>query len=363
MSTLTIHTQRILDNVSKLDAYLSRQHIKWTLVTKILCGYKPALEKILSSPLVQNLHSVGDSRITNLKIIKSINPDIVTMYIKPPALNQVKKVVSCADISLNTSYRTISALNEEAGKQGKIHKIIVMLEMGELREGIARENVLDFYEKSFSLPHIQIIGLGTNLGCMHGVEPTFDKLIQLTLFKQLLEAKFNQKLEVLSGGSSITLPILTRKRVPREVNHFRIGETAFLGNDLLNGKRFRKLSTSAFDFSAVILELKKKASVPEGKISDAAVGHTADTEEQDSDTALQKSYRSIMDFGELDVDVKGLSPRDKTVEFAGTTSDMTVYDIGETKSKYRVGSKIHFKPNYIAIARIMNSRYITKKVV
>ncbi len=362
MATLTIHTQRILDNIQKLDRYFARQNIKWTLVTKILCGYRPALEKILLSDYIKNLHSIGDSRLSNLQMVKSINSDIETMYIKPPALSMIKSVISSADISCNTSFRAISALNDEAGRRGKTHKIIVMLEMGELREGIAREHVLDFYEKCFNLPNIQIIGLGTNLGCMHGVEPTFDKLIQLTLFKQLLEAKFDQKLEVLSGGSSITLPVLLRKKVPLEVNHFRIGETAFLGNDLLNNKRYKNLSTKAFDFSGIIIELKKKDTVPDGIISDAAIGHTAEKEEEQGDYT-QKSYRAIMDFGALDVDVNGLDPKDSNVIFAGTTSDMTVYDIGTSRMQYRVGSKVHFIPNYIAIARIMNSRYIEKKVI
>src|SRR3972149_1380283 len=162
MATLTIKTENIIENIKKLNDYLSGNNIKWSLVTKMLCGHKGALEKILPDKSIKSLHSVGDSRISNLRIIKEIKPDIVTMYIKPPALNQVKNVIKYADISLNSSFSTIEALDKEAEKQGKIHRVIVMIEMGELREGIVREGILSFYEKIFQLKNVETIGLGTN---------------------------------------------------------------------------------------------------------------------------------------------------------------------------------------------------------
>jgi len=364
LATLTIHTGRIIDNITRLESYLSRQNVQWTLVTKMLCGYRPILEKVLAAPVIRRLHSIADSRISNLRMIKSLHPDLLTMYIKPPALEQAANVVRYADISLNTSLKTLEILNEEARRQERTHRVIVMIELGELREGINRDNVLEFYERAFSFSHIRVNGIGTNLGCMYGVEPTYDKLIQLSLFKQLIEQKFQQKLDLLSGGSSITLPILPRKKVPRDVNHFRIGETAFLGRALDSGKRFLNLSTAAFDFSGEIIELKTKDSIPDGTLSEASVGQVAEQPaETAADTPTRRAERCILDFGELDVDVHGLKPKDPGIRFVGTTSDMTVYEIAKEKHQYRVGRRLHFEPNYIAIARVMNSRYMTKTVV
>ncbi len=243
MATLTINTDKILGNIKKLNKYLSSNNIKWTLVTKMLCGNKPALEKILFNPEIKNIHSLGDSRLTNLKAIKEIKPDLVTMYIKPPAPKLVSSIIKYCDISLNSSLSTIEKLNLEAEKYGKKHRIIVMIEMGELREGIVRDDILRFYEKIFNLKNIDIIGIGTNLGCMYGVEPTFDKLIQLSLYKNLIDAKFGTNLNLVSGGTSITLPLIDRKKVPTAVNHFRVGEAALLGVSPLDGKQFRDLST------------------------------------------------------------------------------------------------------------------------
>lgn len=359
MATLQIHTDEIIGNIKKLNAFLKPRGIEWTLVTKILNGYKPALEKILWDPSIDQIHSIGDSRISNLKAIKEIRPDAVTIYIKPPAMDQVKNVIKYADISLNSSFEAIKELNIQAEKQGKTHRIIIMIEMGELREGVVRENILNFYDNVFRMKNISVIGIGTNLGCMYGVEPTFDKLIQVSLYKQLIETSFGVKLEMVSSGSSITLPLVTMNKIPKGVSHFRIGEAAFLGVSPYNGKKFRNLSTNAFTFAAEIVELEKKEVVPDGKIGDGAIGITAAYDA----IKYNESYRAIVDFGELDVEHTNLLLKDKTINFVGTTSDMTVYDVGQKISKYKVGHQLHFSPNYMAVARLTNSKYMTKTIL
>ncbi len=363
MATLIVNTNRIIENIIKLSSFLANKKIEWSLVVKILGGNRQVLEKIICDESIKKVHSVGDSRISNLKIIKEINPDIVTMYIKPPAPVLAKKIVQYADISLNSSYTTIEALNREAEKSGKTHRVVIMIELGELREGILRDNVLSFYEKVFRLKNIKVEGLGTNLGCMYGVEPTYDKMVQLNLYKMLIEEKFEKKLNLVSAGSSITIPLVMKNRLPDGINHFRIGETAFLGVSIINNKKFKNLSTNAFDFSAEILELEEKEMVPDGNLTDAGIGITAHDFQSDVDDQLnKKTYKAIVDFGEIDVDAAHIIPKDENVKFIGTTSDMTVYDIGEKKGKFSVGRQLHFKPNYMAVARLMNTKYVTKEI-
>ncbi len=364
MADLVVKTDNIIKNIEKLDSFLKKHDVQWSLVSKVLSGDLSFLKKILTDDIVSRLHSVGDSRLSSLKTIKKLNPELVTIYIKPPAQNLAKSIVQYADISVNTSYRTIEALSREAVKQKKIHKVIIFIELGELREGVVREKIVDFYKKVFELPNIEVIGLGSNLGCMYGIEPTYDKLLQLSLFKQLLEQMFNKKIPLISGGSSITLPLINKKLVPKSINHFRIGESAFFGTSPLDNKRFQKLSTDTFRFNANIIELEEKNNMPDGIISEASIGHTSET---DIEQPSFKTYRAILDFGILDVDVNDVEPKDDNVEFIGTTSDMTVYDIGrninaQLKQKYMVGKKICFKPNYMAVARLMNSKFIDLKI-
>ena len=361
MAELVVQTDKIIRNIKKISDYLEPRQIEWSLVTKVLSGDPEILKKLLSSPEIKRVHSIADSRLSSLKTIKKMHPELVTMYIKPPAIQLIKTVISYADISLNSSFSTIEALNKEAKRQGKVHRIVIMIEMGELREGVVRDELLDFYKQCFELSNINVIGIGTNLGCMYGIEPTFDKLIQLSLYKQLIETMFSEKLELISGGSSITLPMLKRN-FPKTVNHFRIGEAAFLGVSPLDGKKVRNLSTKAFSYQANIIEMEEKYNEPDGVISEASIGHTAQ-EVEDSD--YSKSYKAILDFGVLDLNVDDISPVDPEISFFGTTSDMTVYDVGKNlnrkqRAKYKVGQKIYFDLNYMGVARIMNSKFIQK---
>ena len=363
MATLKISITEVRNNILKLNKYLKSNNIEWSLITKVFSGDEDFMRKVLTPDIIKDLHSVGDSRLSSLKTLKEVNPDLFTIYIKPPAEIYVEDIVQYADISLNSSYRTIKALNEAAGKAGKIHKIIVMVELGELREGVLRENLEEFYEKVFELANIEVIGLGSNLGCMYGIEPTYDKLMQLTLYKMLLEAKFNRKLPVISGGSSITLPLVENGRVPEGINHFRIGESAFFGTSPLDNETFRNLSSETFRFYGNIIELEEKEIVPDGVINDASIGHT---EKFDETMISETTFKAIVDFGLLDVDTNELELLDREIQYVGTTSDMTVLDLGKNltkdkKKKYHVGDKVCFKPSYMAVARLLNSKFIEKE--
>jgi len=330
MAKLIIHTNAIKGNIKKISNYLKKHNIEWSFITKVFSGDIEFLKKILTKEVIRDINSVGDSRLTSIKNLKKVNPNMRTIYLKPPAEIYADEIIKYADISLNTSLKTIKALNEEARKHGKVHKIIIMIELGELREGVMRDDIIGFYGKVFNLSNIEVIGIGSNLGCMYGVEPTYDKLMQLTLFKELIMAKFNKDLKYISGGSSITLPLISKNVVPKDINHFRIGETVFFGKSPLDNKQFLDLSTKTFEFHANIIELEEKRIIPDGIISEANVGHAA---EYDADDVRETTHKAILDFGLLDVDRNDIETDDETIKFVGITSDMTVIDIGKNKTK------------------------------
>ena len=358
MARLKIHTDRILENIKIINSYMLDRGKIWSLVVKVLGNDKKVLSEILSHPVISELHSVAVTQVSNLKLIKEINPHVTTMFIKPPNLKNASLIVKYADYSLNTSIATIKALNSAAEKQAKIHKIIIMIEMGELREGIKREGLIPFYRLVFRLKNIEVIGIGTNLGCMTGIKPTYDKLIQLVLYEQLLEAKFGHNLSLISGASSITLPLLEKDKVPSGVNHFRIGEAVFLGTTPLTNQQFLNLNTGALTFEATIVELYRKHSLPDGVLSEAAIGHSSIPSED-----LGSSFKAVLDFGILDVDAEYLIPEDESISFFGNSSDLSVYDLGENSHNYKTGDVVRFKLSYLAVAKLMYSQYVQKDVL
>jgi predicted amino acid racemase len=359
VARLLIHIDRVVQNIEKIGSFMQEHGKQWSLVVKVLGNHREVLSRVLLHPAVRDTHSIAVSHWKSLKTVKEIDPTLVTMFIKPPSIRNVKQIVRYADISFNTSLRTIRALSEEAVRQGRTHRVIVMIEMGELREGIKREGLIPFYKSIFKLPNLEVEGIGTNLGCMYGIQPTYDKLIQLVLYQQLLEAKFKKALPLVSGASSITLPLLEKGKIPAGVNHFRIGEAAFLGTSPLTNRQFHNLHTNAFTFEAAIVELYRKDSQPDGELTDAGVGHAPDPGKLDEGD----SFRAVMDFGILDVDAEYLVPVDDSVKFIGNSSDLTVYDLGENPNRYKTGDNLKFRLQYLAVAKLMYSAFVDKEIV
>ncbi len=362
MAELVIDTNKIISNIKSIQEFLSSKNRTWSLIPKVLCGNEEVLERILTPKVIKGIHSIGDSRISNLQAVKNVNPKLITMYIKPPAIPLVPQVVAVSDISLNTSLDTILAIENECIKQDKFHKVIIMIEMGELREGVMRDKVVEFYEYIFNLTRVEVIGIGTNLGCMYGIEPTYDKLIQMSLYKELIEAKFKKKMELVSGGSSINLPMLNSNRIPDNINHLRIGEAVFFGTTPLDEKQFMNLHTDIFVYKGNIIEMEEKDTIPDGVMTTGNIGHTSEQETLGSADTSEKIHKAIIDFGILDVDFNDIEAKDQSLKFVGTTSDMTVYEVPKESGKpiYKVGDTLDFAAGYMGIAKLMNSKFIEK---
>lgn len=355
MAFITLDLKKLRDNFNYLDGLFKKYNIRWTIVSKLLSGNKTYLSELLTLGVSQ----IADSRVSNLKAVKAINPAIETIYIKPPPKRSVSGVVKYADISTNTEIETIKLLSEEASRQHKKHKIIIMIELGELREGVVGAEVLDFYENVFKLDNIEVIGIGTNLTCMYGVLPNQDKLIQLCLYEQLIEARFNKQIPYVSGGSSVTIPLITQKLLPKGINHFRVGESLFLGTDVYNDSTLKNMHPDVFRLYSEIIELNEKPIVPEGELGTNVEGNEFDFKKEDIG---QTTYRAIIDLGLLDVDEKHISPVDESIHFVGASSDMIVMDLGKNKKGYKVGDLLEFRMDYMGTLRVINSKYIDKKI-
>ncbi|MGB0431086.1 MAG: alanine racemase [Bacteroidia bacterium] len=356
MAFVKMYKDKLKTNYEFLEQMFKQENREWAIVTKLLCGSPVFLKEVLNL----GIKEVCDARISNLKTIKKLAPNVQTVYIKPPAKRSIKNVVKFADVSFNTELETIQWLNEEAQKQGKVHKVIIMIELGDLREGVMGNELMDFYAEIFKLPNIEISGIGTNLNCLYGILPSEDKLIQLCLYEQLIEAKFNKPIKWVTGGTSVVIPLLIRKQVPAGINHFRVGETLFFGNDLVFEQPLEGMEQNVFELFAEIIEITEKPKVPTGNLSPNPSGEEFEINEDDYG---KKSYRAIIDLGVLDVsNYKNLIPNDEHVSIIGASSDMLVLDLGKSDWDYQVGDLVSFKVEYMEALRLFSSDYIEKVV-
>ncbi len=357
MAYVTLNKENLISNFNYLKKLFEENKTEWAIVSKLLCGSEEYL-KILCE---LDINEICDSRISNLKLIKEINPNINTVYIKPPAKDNIEEVVRYADVSFNTEFSTIKWISEEAVKQGKTHKIIIMIELGDLREGVLGDDLTDFYKTVFELPNIEITGIGSNLNCLYGVLPSADKLLQLSLYKKLIEAQFNQRIPWVTGGTSVVIPLLFKKQIPADMNHFRIGETLYFGNNLITNEVIEGMNDDVFRLHSQIIEINEKPKVPVGVME---VNPSGEVFEIDESNYGKSSYRALIDIGVLDISTTDfLIPQNKDIEIVGASSDMIVIDLGENKAGRKVGDILEFKLKYMGALRVFNSEYIDKKVI
>ena len=359
MNRVIINLEALQHNLKKINSLVDRHQASWSVVTKALCGHEDTIRALQR----MGVRAVADSRLDNLDAINRAAPGLEKWYLRLPHLSVVPDVVELADVSLNSEIEVISALSREAQRRGKIHHIMIMIELGDLREGILPGTLVKFYKNIFDLPNVQVLGLGAQVGCLSGTVPNIDQIAQLLLYRELLELKFDHRLPMISAGSSIALSMILDGQLPRGVNHFRIGEALFLGSDLYHGGTLAGLRDDIVCLEAEIAEIKEKSLVPLGESVSPTFDNTApDPAAETPPTPGQRGYRALVTVGEIDTDVHGLTPLDPKHQIAGASSDITVVNLGDDAGGLAVGDSIRFRPNYSAFVRLMNDPYIRKEL-
>ncbi|RLD14723.1 MAG: alanine/ornithine racemase family PLP-dependent enzyme [Caldiserica bacterium] len=292
---------------------------------------------------------IGDSRVKNIKNFSSI--DVEKMLLRSPMLSEIEEVIEFSDISLNTEIEVVKHLSKVSSRKGRIHKVIVMVELGELREGIMPEDVLPFVKKLRELPSIEFLGIGTNLTCLSGVIPTEENLKVLLELKNLIE-DYGIGVKVISGGGSNLLPMIWRGRLPRFINQIRVGEGIFLGVEAIDRKPLPGLRQDTFTLEAEVIEVKRKPSLPWGKKTVDAFGEVPEFE----DKGIRR--RAILALGRQDVSLSGIIPSDK-FEIIGASSDHMVIDV-EKYPHIKVGDIVSFNLNYAGVLFAMTSPFVEK---
>jgi len=357
MNRVTIDLHALEHNIRTIDEWLTARNASWTLVTKVLCGHVDTLNALQRL----GVRSMADSRLANLQAITRLIDEFESWYLRLPHLPAIPTIVELADVSLNSEMRAIEALNAEALRRDRVHRVVVMVELGDLREGVLPGSLLEFYERAFQFSNIEIIGIGANLGCLSGVIPNIDQLSQLVLYRELLELKFGHKLRFISAGSSAVLPLMLDGQVPPGINHYRIGEAVFLGTDLVNGGTLPGLRDDAVTLEVEVVEVREKSLVPLGEVTSMTPFEVFDDDEELAPG--QRGYRAIVTIGQLDTEIRGLTPLDSRYQMAGASSDLAVLNLGDNADGLAIGDSIAFRPNYGSLVRLMLSPYVDKIVL
>ncbi len=350
-STVEINLSGIIENAKLMQEICEKNNKTYCLITKILSDDKEAVEALVNS----GINCIGESRIQNLISYKDIKAE--KWLIRIPMLCEVEEVIKYSDVSLNSELVTLKALNQAAIKQNKIHKVILMYELGDLREGCSKEELEEIIEETLKLSNIKIYGLGTNLSCYGATIPTEENMKELVDVAEELEKKFNIKFELISGGNSSSFKMLKNGELPDRINNLRLGESVFLGNVPCFEEPIQEFNRNNFILKTQIIELKEKASVPRGKHYVDSFGRIP--------TFIDRGIRkkAIIALGKQDVRLNCLIPEDDDIIVLGGSSDHVILDVSDCKQEYKVGDEVDFKLNYGGVLSIMTSKYIDRKII
>jgi predicted amino acid racemase len=345
---IEIDLEKISHNATSLREIYASKGIGIIGVTKVVCG-DPAVADVLVNTGIDTL---ADSRLENIRRMRQAGVRAQFVLLRSPAPSQVEFVVKYADISLNTELSVIEALSRFAVKIGVTHKILLMVELGDLREGVLPQDLEETVESVVSQPGVDLVGIGTNLACFGGVKPDEKNLDHLSSLTRDIEEKFGMTLQFVSGGNSANYDWFMSAPDVGKINNLRLGESIFLGCETLNRNQIPGLFPDAFKLVAEVIESKVKPSKPYGDIGQDAFGSVPDF----SDRGQMR--RVILGIGLQDVLVAGLTTC-MDIEILGASSDHILIDAKELDLK--VGDEVEFKLDYGALLSAMTSPYVAKR--
>ncbi len=355
---LHINKDTILQNARILKDVCDKRGVSVAAVVKGFNG----LDEITEQMRLAGFNQLASSRIPHLKKIKEKYPDVETMAIRIPMLSEAADIISCCDISLNSEIEVIRALNKEAGRKGKIHKVILMRDVGDLREGIfsREEHIKTACYIENELDNIHLYGIGANFSCYGSVKPTTKNLTELSDNALAIEQVIGRKLDIVSGGSTSSIPLLYKTGFPSKVNHIRIGEAFVCPYDLLVRMDcpIDGMSNDTLTLQAEIVELNVKPTYPIGELGQNGFGSEACYE----DKGLRK--RAILAMGVFEFgDCTKLVPKDDKVLVLGASSDHTIIDIEDCDTDYKVGQFVEFNLRYMSLMIATENGLIRKAIM
>jgi predicted amino acid racemase len=350
---LEIYPDRIRANARSVTSLCHSHGATVACVTKVAAAH-PAVVHALESG---GADMIADSRIMNLQSMADTGVDLPLMLLRIPTPSSVADVVRCADITLNSSLDTMSLLSDAARLAGVRHKVIVMVDVGDLREGVWPDRAVGLVKAASLLPGIEVAGLGCNLACYGGVIPSTGNMQALIDVRKACREATGLEMPILSGGNSAALPLLTSGGMPAEINHYRIGEAIVLGRNVIDRSPWPGTRQDTFRLVAEVVEVESKPSVPIGERGQDAFGETCEF----VDRGVRR--RAIANIGRQDVVVDGIEPEDPGVIVLGGSSDHLVLDVEEASEPVKVGTELAFYPGYGALLALCTSPYVQKVVI
>ena len=133
MNRVVINREALGHNLAVIDGWMRARGARWSVVTKSLCGFDDAVQALYD----MGVRSIADSRLANLEGAVRVAPEAERWFLRLPDLSSADAVVRLSQISLNSESSVIRALSEAAVAQQRLHRVVIMVELGDPEEAPA----------------------------------------------------------------------------------------------------------------------------------------------------------------------------------------------------------------------------------
>ncbi|RVT82586.1 alanine/ornithine racemase family PLP-dependent enzyme [Rhodobacteraceae bacterium CCMM004] len=341
---------KIEENARCLVRRLGVRGISVTGVTKAVCGHADVAMAMLDGGVV----GLADSRVSNVSRMRAAGIACPISMIRAPMVHEMNDVIGSCDASYNTEMETILKLGSAARDQGAVHDAILMVETGDMRDGIMPEDLIDFASGVVATPGVTLRGIAANFACMGNVAPTPGDMAMLSRLADQVERACGPCVALVSGGGSANLAWALGDGATGRINNLRLGEAILMGIDPVSGRPIDGLHTDAFALFAEVIEARPKPGPMPMRPRAPKCGKL----ELVSNNG--QGNRAVLAIGQQDTEASSLC-LPPGFGFIGATSDHTVVDTA--KSTVPVGSEMKMGLSYSALMRAMSAPDVEKGVL
>jgi len=355
LAYLEIKKSSILHNIQVLYDFCIKHRIQLCAVTKCCCSDGEIITLLYNS----GIKEIADSNMENFaKIPAGIAGSLRKSVIK----TRLSDILSIHSLPLNIRPQRVFVSDEillDALAEippDSCPEIMLIVEIGDLKEGFYPDKIPSICEKYSNLP---IIGLSANYACLSGKMPCLESACLLSELTGKIKTK-NNTLPLVSLGGTAAYRLFYddgfQEKKSEKCNwELRCGEGIFLGFDSSAGNDLPGFKKDAFKLFGEIIEVCEKEYIEHDKKGRNATG------EYNSIPINGKRLNMILDFGILAGPIKNIHPLDNSIKITGQTFDFTVVDIIESDVKYKTGQYAGFALSYGAVSHSMLNKYIKKE--
>lgn len=294
----------------------------------------------------------------------------VLINLAPP--DRTDDVVRLFERSSFSCEETFRALDAAARAAGLHHEALLMVDIGDMREGIPQDEapallraVAAASQRAARGPGAHVAGIGVNLGCLYGTCPDEENMARLETLAARAGDLLGHALHRVSLGGTIFWNWFARRHghgphlPPGCIMEFRMGDPLLLGWDMyrdqaLLGGDFRQ---DIFRLTATVLEVTERDIRPPRQSVHNGRGLPADC------PVLGKRLRALVDCGSLHTDVQGLTLPGTDWRITDFSGNYAVLDVSACPQAPVTGDHVRFIPSYWAVARTCRMPHIRKTIV